>query len=309
MSILKFPSEAFSQNRLNQLFKNGHPNHEMLHQLQQVVFQTKEISALITYAQLATELGEYDDVIDTVERIFPDIETTFYDVELDVVYINAIIYTWQILRARLILEERFLLYAEKSMNSYPLYLLENTLLEQLDAVDKECENELKELREDIKNVAKMTYVQQQQLVPKLHLFNDYEFSKAARTLFKEPAFHPLLKAYVLDRLLDIEFEGRVTYSYYGKNRYVFLQHIVPIDDMHYMFQLEKVVEKMVKNVDDRLVVLSNARLYLSLLYPFEYEVFTSVEELVECVLHKHHHKPVKNEWIERIEQAISEMVF
>lgn len=307
MSEKQFPLDIFVDNRMQTLFKEHLTDFEMYDQLRQLVYQTRDSQVAIMYATLGCEVAEYDDVIDVLEDCFLDITSETYDVELDRVYLSALVKSWQLEKAQILLNGKYDVYREKGYSSFTLDAISDELATQFDMLQKEETQEKEVLLSKIEQIDNLSYVQQQQIIPQLRILRDDEFVVAAERLLQSVGFHHLLKAYVLEMLLTQKYDAELTVNFYGTLKSVNILSLNQIDDTSFMQQLDNTIERLVFDDNEQLVVSQNAKLYLALSYPFEQELFDNVEQFVLEVLHKHRTNDNANEWLERFEKLIEEM--
>lgn len=307
MSEKQFPLDGFIHNRMQTLFKGHLTDFEMYEELRQLVFQTQDVSVAIMYATLGCEVGECDDVIDVLENQFSDIQTKMYDEELDKVYISALVQSWQLEKAQLILDTKYELYYQKGCNTFLLDSINDELSRQFEMLHQEEQKDKDELMSKIEQIKQLSYVQQQQIIPQLRLLEDDEFLVVAQQLLQSNHFHQLLKAYVLEMLVSKRFDMKLTLKFYGTMKSVDIATLNEIDSTLFMQQLNSTVSQYVSDSNDQLVIYQNAKLYLALSYPFEQELFDNIEQFVLAILHKHQTNDHANEWLERFEKLIQEM--
>lgn len=307
MSEKHFPLDKFVHNRMHTLFKEHLTDFEMYEQLRQLVYQTRDSQVAIMYATLGCEVAEYDDVIDVLEDCFLDITSETYDVELDRVYLSALVQSWQLEKAQLVLNGKYDVYREKGYSSLTLDAISDELATQFDMLQQEETQEKKVLLSKIEQIDNLSYVQQQQIIPQLRILRNDEFVVAAERLLQSVGFHHLLKAYVLEMLLTQKYDAELTVNFYGTLKSVNILSLNQIDDTSFMQQLDNTIERLVFDDNEQRVVSQNAKLYLALSYPLEQELFDNVEQFVLAVLHKHRTNDNANQWLERFEKLIEEM--
>lgn len=307
MSEKQFPLNIFVDNRMQTLFKEHLTDFEMYEELRQLVYQTSDIQVAIMYGTLGCEVGEYDDVIDVLEKQFTDIQTNTYDEELDKVYVSALVQSWQLEKAQQVLSDKYKVYREKGYNTFLLDAINEDVSKQFDMLHEEEQKDKEELLSKIEKIDVLSYVQQQQIIPQLRLLSHDELFIVAQQLLQSEHFHHLLKAYVLEMLVAQKYHTTVTLNFYGTLKQVVLSTLSEIDDTAFMQQLNHTISQYVSDSNEQHIISQNAKLYLALCYPFEKEVFEDVNQFILSVIKKHRHHYHLNEWLEKFEQKIEQM--
>lgn len=307
MSITPFPLDNFIHNRMQTLFKANLTDFEMYEELRQLVIQTKDVQIAVMYATLGCDVGEYDDVIDVLEAQFHDIQTKTYHEELDKAYLLALVQSWQLEKSQAILTEKYDYYMQLGYHTSMLDAISDTLTQQVSMFQQEEEQDKQKLLYDVENVATLSYVKQQQLVPQLRLLSNGDYVIAAQQLLQSTAYNALLKSYVLEMLYERACIETIELNFYGELKKVVLSELSLLDETPFMKKLESKVNQFVSDTHEKTVIFQNAKLYLALSYPFEHELFENVEQLIALLVAQHRNEGVDNEWFKRFELAISQM--
>lgn len=309
MSETQFPLKQFIDNRMQTLFKEHLTDFEMYEELRRIVCQTGDVQVAIMYGTLGCEVGEFDDVIDVFENQFSDIQTNIYDEELDRVYISALVQSWQLEKAQAILNDKYNVYRKKGYSTVLLDTISDDVLKQFEMLQQEEQKDKEELLSKIERIEQLSYIQQQQIIPQLRLLNDNEFIGVARKLLQSIKVHALLKAYILEMLsTKTQEDDDVIINFYGVLRTIKLSALTAIDDTPFMKKLDQTIDYCMTDNNEKMIISQNAKLYLAFSYPFEQELFDDVEQFVLALLHKHRKNDNVNEWLERFEKLIEEMI-
>lgn len=257
------------------------------------------------YLTLLLDGYEWERADQFIEQHYPTIEEHVVNVEIDTLYIRLLIELWALEKAEKVITHRLACYQHDVIAMQHLQLCYERLQQQQKDYEAECQKEREQLVQMIQQIDTLPYYQQQQLVPQLRGVDSRERLTLCKQLVQS-AMHPMLKAYVLELLLELT-EETVDMLWFEQKEKVNLKDCVPILD-HPLYQacLDD-IENMDSDVTTKMMLQQHSLLYISLLYPFPERVIKKVADFLQALCVYPETVTGYTEWFIRLERYIHEM--
>lgn len=263
-----------------------------------------------TFKQLICALQnnfQADDALALFHHYYPNIENEV-NTTLDAVYIQLLLDCFEIKHAEAVLIDKYTLYQRERLDTFDLLQLFNVIEDIQQAIHEDTAAELTQIFHEIDTVNQLSFFQQRELLAKLNLItNPADYDKAVKQLLQSEQFHALLKAYLVEILLNKQLYHTMQMNWYGQFKMIDFDVLQPFEANETLAKLNNLIDDFLIDDFEKDLLKQNAFLYLTLVYPFIEEVVFDIEAFAQALLKRHQGKSYQNRWLNILEEEIQKM--
>ncbi|MBS4750071.1 hypothetical protein KG091_03145 [Carnobacteriaceae bacterium zg-ZUI78] len=306
MNIIRFPKnkDVFLQ-KATRSFEEANMTEAILY-MEKAIQETQDTSLYTIYIATLLESHELDKALAFFKTYLPNIQQETQDIEWDSLYIRLLLELWDLETASSTLEKKTAYYEQYGLSTYQLEVLSQRLNQQHIALKNEEEEMQQQLMIQLEKVEALSFLEQRSLLPMLNILSVDAYIEQAMYLLCTEQFHPLLKSYLLEMLCERQYTQDIDMVWFGEKQSVSLTQLVPVLEHPIYQRMDKYVDNMAIDEQNKQVLQQNILLYVSMLYPFIERVIDDEVAFVHALQEKHVAEK-QHVWIDRLEKEIQKM--